>query len=280
MEFDEPMPFEEALAYVAEKGLLPTSLGAREIREKLQGELTRRSVFSARVTQADILTELQERIEELASGNVVGSSFTRAKAELLDAIRRTGYSPSPDDRGTVKDLTSDARLQLMIETNVLDAQGHGTFIAGNDPIALEVNPGQELVRFGNPDRPREWEARWQAAIAETTQEGATDGSDRMVALKGHPVWAALGRGAGGYEDTLGNPWPPFAFNSTMGVIPVSAEECEELGILTPGASNPGEVEPGFNDSLQADKSRFAPALAIALAANPELTLRGGVLTVR
>jgi len=280
MEFDEPMPFEEALDFIRAKGLLPTSLGSAQIREKLQGELTRRSIFSARVTQADILSTLQDAVAELAAGDVVGPSFSRAKANLLSAIRRTGYAPDPDDRGSVKDLTSDARLQLMIETNVLDAQGYGTFTAGNDAVALEVNPGQELVRFGNPDRPREWNERWQAAIAETTQEGATDGSDRMVALKGHPVWRALGRGAGGYEDTLGNPWPPFAFNSTMGVIPVSADECEELGILAPGVMNPGEAEPGLNDSLRADSSRFTPALAAVLAGDPELRMRGGVISVR
>lgn len=281
MEFDEPTPFADALRFVAEKRLLPTSLSSREIAERLQPDVTRRALFSARVEQASILQQLQAAVSALADGSVTGASFTKAKADLQKAIKRTGYSATPDDEGTIKDLTSDGRLQLMIETNVLDAQGYGTHRAGIDPVALEVNPGQELVRFGNPDKPRDWEARWEAARAATTADGATSAdSGRMVALKGHPIWQALGDGAGGYKDGLGNPWPPFAFASTMNVIAVDREECELLGILAPGAQNPGEAEPGLNDSLQADASRFSPALLAALQRNPDLAVSGGVLGLR
>lgn len=279
MEFDAPISFDEAVKFVAAKKLLPTSLDSKALRA-LEGDLKRRSVFSARVTQADILTDLQTQVEALASGAEIGSSFTRSKELLLKAIRSTGYAPSEDDAGGIKDLTSNARLDLMIRTNVLDTQGYGSFVAGNDPVALDVNPALELVRFGNPRAPREWNERWKAAVQATTQDGATDGSDRLIALKGHPVWQALGDGAGGYEDTLGNPWTPFAFGSTMGTLAVSRDECEELGLLAEDAINPGEETPGLNESLSADGSRFSPALLAALGANPDLAVVDGVLGVR
>ena len=53
----------------------------------------------------------------------------------------------------------------------------------------------------------------------------------MVALKSSGIWEALGDGAGGYDDTLGNPYPPFAFNSGMWTQDVSRADCESLGLL-------------------------------------------------
>ena len=278
MEFEAPTPFDEALRAVLEKGLLPTSLDSKALRE-LQGELKRRAVFSARVTQAEILDEIKSQVADLASGATKGASYTRAKSQLLAAIKRTGYAPNEDEKGGITDPTSDRRLSLIIETNVRDSQGHGTFVAGNDPVALDINPGQELVRVGNPEKPRDWSARWEAALAATTRDGATSGP-RFVALKNHPVWQALGDGAGGYDDTLGNPWPPFAFLSSMAVIVVSREDCVELGILDEETRVPSAEEIGLNDSLGADAARFSPELLKALEGNPELHVVDGVLGLR
>ena len=68
-------------------------------------------------------------------------------------------------------------------------------------------------------------------------------SDRMVALKASPIWDSLGNGAGGYDDTLGNPYPPFAFNSGMWTDDVSRTDAEELGLITPGQkAQPAELD--------------------------------------
>ena len=279
MIFDGPVSFADALATATAKQLLPTSLSSAELRG-LSGELRRRSVFSAKVVEADILATLQSAVETLASGDVAGSSYSRAKDQLLKAIRRTGYVPGEDEAGTIKDLTSDARLSLMLETNVRDVQGAGAFIAGNDPVALEINPGLELIRAGSPEAPRDWLVRWQAARAATIAEGATDGSERMVALKNHPIWQALGDGAGGFEDTLGNPWAPFAFNSTMVLVECDREDCIALGIMDENTRVPSAEEQGLNEGLLADASRFPTALLDALRDNPDLQVRDGVLTLR
>ena len=59
-------------------------------------------------------------------------------------------------------------------------------------------------------------------------QGACKGD--FVALKGSPIWQEIGNGAGGFRDTLGNPFPPFAFSSTMTWVPVDRDECAALGL--------------------------------------------------
>ena len=54
----------------------------------------------------------------------------------------------------------------------------------------------------------------------------------FVALKSSPIWQALGDGVGGFKDTLGNPYPPFAFGSGMGWTDVSADDAASLGLET------------------------------------------------
>ncbi|MBR2939389.1 MAG: hypothetical protein IKC15_05980, partial [Kiritimatiellae bacterium] len=75
----------------------------------------------------------------------------------------------------------------------------------------------------------DWDRRWAAAGAATGWQGAC--SDDYVALKDSPIWAALGEGAGGFRDAIGNPFPPFAFGSGMSWARVSRAEAAELGLV-------------------------------------------------
>ncbi len=71
----------------------------------------------------------------------------------------------------------------------------------------------------------------------------------MIALKNDPIWSRLGS-SDLFEDGLDNPYPPFAFNSGMGVRDVARDEAEQLGLLEPNQ----EVFPrdlSFNQELQA-----------------------------
>jgi len=49
----------------------------------------------------------------------------------------------------------------------------------------------------------------------------------MVALKSSGIWQALGD----FEDGLGNPYPPFAFNSGMILQDVERDEAVKLGVI-------------------------------------------------
>jgi len=57
---------------------------------------------------------------------------------------------------------------------------------------------------------------------------------KMIALKSSGIWQALGDGVGGYEDALGNPFAPFAFDSGFDVDEVPRSKCEKLGLLARG----------------------------------------------
>ena len=101
----------------------------------------------------------------------------------------------------------------------------------------------------------------------------------MIALKGAEVWQNLGDGEGGYEDTLGLPYPPFAFNSGMWVEDISREEAIGLGLL----SGDDVVEPapdrGWGDSLQAGVKGLSDALQQALLqATPGTRIIDGILS--
>lgn len=290
MDFGEPISFSEALQYSQRKGVLPTDLSSKDLRT-LSGDLRRRSIFSARVAQADHLQRLGSLVEKIAGGltdegEVAGEgegrmlSIPEAKAQLAESIDELGYDPDPDEEGGIKDLRSDARLQLQVETNVLDTLGFGRWKSGNDPVALDVNPAWELVRMVEAMEPRDWEARWSAAREATSEEGSTSaGSGRMVALKNHPIWQALGDGAGGYEDTLGNPWPPFAFNSGMNVVNVPRDEAIGLGLLGEDTIVPPD-DRTLNDGVTMEvDGRFDELLQRELAASPDLKLEDGILRI-
>jgi hypothetical protein len=280
------MEFRQAAAIVERRGLLPTTLSSRELR-RLDGRLKRRAVFSARVQDVRDLALLQRLTGQIAGGLTdargVLVSVAEAKAQMREALQARGYLPAEDERGTLRDLSSEARRRLQVETNVLDTMNYGRWVAMQDPVDLDLNPAWELVRMVDPlGEPRDWEARWGDAVAATLQDGATaPGSGRMAALKNHPVWQALGDGAGGYEDTLGNPWPPFAFSSGMGVLDLPRAEAVALGLLNEDTEvPPAEVLPDLNQSLEAGVAQFEDSLLAALESDPELKIEDGVLTLR
>jgi hypothetical protein len=82
---------------------------------------------------------------------------------------------------------------------------------------MDIKPGDD------------WPSRWVAAGGELYEKGT-----RMIALKGSPVWTALGAGQGGYTDTLGNPFAPFAFGSGYGLRELPRGECLMIGVIDEG----------------------------------------------
>lgn len=274
----EPIAFDEALAFARAKRLLPTSLTSAELRT-VEVQLKRRAVFSARMTMAGFLDVLAHQIQLISGGGEDATgrlrSIPEAKAQLREWLVASGYLPKPGEEDSVKDFLSDGRLQLIVETNVLDTMAKGRWDAGNDPDILDELPAWRLVRTVQSRVPRNWEQRWAAAGAAVDWKGAV--ATPWVALKNSPIWQALGDGAGGYEDTLGNPWPPFAFNSGMNVVSVPREECEQLGLLQPGETVAPAARHDLNESLESSVTRFDEALQSALAADPELEIRDGIL---
>lgn len=248
----DALPFKEAIANLQQKGLLPTSLNSAQLRQ-LDAAIRRQSIFSAETTLISYLGEIKNTVASIIEPKQVlregetqtvteGFNPATARAALREKLKALGYQPGEDVAGTIKDLSSDARINLVVKTNTELAQGAGAFIQQNsDPEVVDEYPALELVRFEERAVTRDWESRWLDAAKEsgdTDAAAALQSTGRMMALKASPIWDSLGNGAGGHDDSLGNPFPPFAYNSGMWTQEVSRKEAEEAGLLKPGQAAP------------------------------------------
>ena len=208
------------------KDLLPTSLGSDELRSSIASDILRRSVFSARMESARYLARIREVCAQVSEGSI---NQATARARLLETLAQMGHSPL--DGGGLTNPASIRRLNLIVDTQRQMAASVSRLIC-QTPAVLERWPAWELTRLVGKAVPREdWPARWRNAGESIGWEGAL--KDRFIALKTSPIWQALGDGAGGFRDTLGNPYPPFAYSSGMAWVAVDRETCERLGLSGP-----------------------------------------------
>ncbi len=250
MIFDHPMPFAEAIKSLVARETLPTNLDSAGLK-LLDAAVRRQSLFSAQTMMEGYLEDIRGVVHSIIEPTVgvskdrvttenpegfvtVGLDPASARVKLKEQLKKYGYAAEPGEAGTIKDLSSDGRLNLVVNTNVELAQGAGHFIQGQDPAVLEAYPAQELVRFEGRVKERDWHERWRQAAQ---QSGDTDAvrilgaTGKMIARKDSPIWDSLGD-SGLFPDALDNPYPPFAFNSGMWVQDVSFEEAEKLGLVT------------------------------------------------
>lgn len=242
MIFDKPIPFSEALASRKVKKLLTTSAGSAEIA-KLAPAIRERAMFSAKVEDANLLAKTDRLINGIVSpssakGSVPGrqSPFNavEARAELKRYLAASGYQP--EKQGGLQDLSSDTRLDLIIKTNADMAHGAGQFIRQNDPEIIDDIPCLELVRDEERKEKRDWIGIWRS------HGGKLYGGGRMIARKDDSIWAAI--------SAFGNPYPPFDYNSGMGVESVFRDEAEKLGVIK--RSTVVEPQPmDFNQGVEA-----------------------------
>ena len=230
------------------KDLLPTDLGSDEVREQLAADILRRSIFSARMEDLRHLTVIRDVCADVVSGAI---NQATARERLLASLARMGHSPL--DEGGISNPASIKRLDLIIDTQRQMAASVAN-IAAETPATLEEWPAVELTRFVGKSVPRaDWAERWNAAGESVGWEGAAKGVGgfpdwRMVALKSSPIWQALGDGAGGYRDTLGNPFPPFAYGSGLAWADVSRDEAIELGLIQPDEQVSAPAAPSLSPS--------------------------------
>lgn len=245
MKFGAPMPFAEAVKQLAARKVLPTELSSAELRA-IDAGLRRQSFFSARTVLEDYLEEAKQAVMSILNPEQVlregatqtvteGFNPATARQHLKEVLDGLGYFPGRDEIGTIKDLSSDARINLVVKTNVELSQGAGSFVRQNaDADVVDLWPALELVRYEEKKEPRDWPMRWRIAAqvaGDPMAVAALELHGRMAALKSSGIWQALGDGAGGFEDTLGNPYPPFAFASGMWTDEVSREEAVAMGLI-------------------------------------------------
>lgn len=194
----------------------------------VQAGLRDRAFFSARCDDARQLAAMREACAGVASGKL---SESEARLAIREALARTGYAPPEGAAGGIRDLSSRARLDLVLRQNVSEAHGYARHRAMMDPDVLGAFPCLEFVRVQRRNVERTtWPARWEAA-------GGSFFGGRMVALKTDGVWTRLSR--------FGHPWPPFDFNSGMGVREVGRREAVRLGVIR--AEDPPPKAPPLPD---------------------------------
>lgn len=242
----QPLPGLDAAMISRLREAMPTALDTEGLRALGAGVLAR-AVFTARGTNAIFASKLKEVVDQLAAGDIGEGQARSALAECLDALgydsEKGGFQGEevpPALQGTLQDLRSFRRLDLIIRTQLALMQGAGLQFRGQTPERLATFPAWELIRVLPVRSPRNWdgnapskadpESRW--AIA-----GGKPGP--LIALKGDPIWGELGS-YDNFSDALGVDHPPFAFNSGMGWREVSAAQCERDGITGPAGETPDE----------------------------------------
>ncbi len=259
MTLAELNPFAEAMRSLAARGVLPTNLNTAELRQMGDG-FHRQNFTSAQTLLSDLLDQYKADVEKIVNPTTettdngprtTGLNVAEARLRAKELLQRLGYQPNEGEAGTLKDLSSDRRINLVIETNRDVARGAGWFIQGNDPDALDAFPAQELVRVVQPrTKARDWKSRWLIAATAAGDSDAIrvlETTGRMMARKDSPVWQQLGSSAN-FDDGLDNPFPPFAFNSGMDVRDIAYSEALRFGLIQPGEA----VRP----SLPADLSKL------------------------
>lgn len=245
----EPSTLNTALERAADRGILPLSMGSSEARARLSRSMRRNAVFSARVANADYLTGIFDAVNEvLAGGDDNDVPAVRLRLKVL--LQRLEYTPErgfpgdealgipPAEPGSLQDLRSDARLDLILETQTGLLRGMVQKENGLQPMAVKQFPWWELVRVEERRVPRGsvdsgslgWPARWVRANG--PEPVAYQNRTRLIAAKDHQVWYNLGDSSL-FADALDVDHPPFAFRSGYGLRAVHWREGQTMGLDLP-----------------------------------------------
>lgn len=177
-----------------------------------------------------------------------GLNYASARARLKQLAASLQYQPPEGKAGTIQDISSDGRINLVLRMGAEKAYGFGQFLQGQDPAVLDQWPAQELFRAEERKEERPWPTIWMS-------HGGQIFNGRMIALKNDPIWEAISE--------FGNPWPPYRYGSGMWTRDVDRDEAKQLGLLQSGQEVKPVVE-DFNAKLQASVKDIDPELLKSL----------------
>ena len=258
-------PNQSTVDYLLGKTSIPSDLRTAQW-DRVPLWIRERAFFMAGVDDAETLARFRTEAEAIAAGD---SSLSESRLRLRDYLMAKGYQPEPGEEGTLKDLLSVRRMNVALETNVEMARGYGNWLSQQG--AILAFPARRYHRGKQARVPRDWPARWQAAIAATAPEGATAGTDEtnMIALLNHPLWSDA------EFNRFGTPYTPFDFGSGMMTTPVSRTQAKALGLIPDRGDESEQAEflrhlmrpqsRAFNDGLEVTPAVQSQALRDALA---------------
>lgn len=205
-----------------------------------------RAFFMASVDRLEVLDAFRQVTQRYINGEI-GRSEARQilRQKLLDL----NYKPAPGQEGTIKDLRTEERMNVVLDTNLEMVNGWARW--QRQQQTLKVMPAQQLVRFADRKKKRNWQARWASALSKVPKEGATD-ERHMMALVNHPIWIVL--------SAFRTPYPPFDYNSGMGLRLIPRSLADEFGLIPGPDSSPEHrammlpQDRGLNETLQSTPS--------------------------
>ena len=217
---------------ILQKALVGSNLDSSQWNQ-IQAGFRNRAFFSSRVAQVNILAAMRDKVREYAEGE---TDISKIRMKIREDLQRLHYTPKPGEQDTIHDLFSQARLDVIIKTNVAQARGYMQFAEGMSPGAFAAFPAQEFTRIRHSNTPRkDWPQRWAKA-------GGKVYGGKMIALKDDPVWERL--------SVFGNPFPPFDWGvDRKTAIRLGLISDEELRGKT--AALREKPVPDFNANLQA-----------------------------
>lgn len=253
----QPQPLAQAIASVSAKTPIGSALKSADW-ERVPVALRESAQFSAGVESARVLQRIQDRLLQMVKlqrsvleSGAEGAFFDRQKfiVELRELAIDEGLTPvDPTERDTLRDITSEARLGLIFDIQTQRAAEFAKWKMEQDEDVLDAYPAQELIRLEERVNKRRWIARWQGL-------GGKLFAGRMIAKKNDPIWRRLSR--------FQTPWPPFDFNSGMGLDDIGRDEAEDLGVLARD-ERVAPAEADFNEGMQASVRGFGERLRRAL----------------
>lgn len=263
---NKPTSSEEALRYLAEKELMPTRLVTWQL-EQLPVELRQRNFFSAGVTFLEVLDEALTQVKLIAATE---TDRATARLAIQSVLKKLNYTPVEGDEGTIKDLRTDHRLNLILDTNVAQANGYGEHQAQNDEDIHELYPALELYRAGGmPEQPRPWLEKWVRA-------GGKLYEGRMIARRNDDIWTK-GLDSGGFN-RFGTEYPPFDFNSGMRTRNVARAEADRLNVTGIRNGKKTVRDISINENVEVEPSMGSNALIQALLDSGLASMSDGKLT--
>lgn len=229
-----------AADYILRKALVAADIPSREW-SAVQAGLRNRAFFMSRVTSERILHEARQGVRDMLEK---GKSASEVRRDLRRAISLSDRPEDPAERGTMRDIYTKRRLDVMIEQNARQAKGYADHLRATTGGALLAFPGYALVRERQSREPRDWDARWRKAAEAVGWRGVNRKTAEKVALKTSPIWVKL--------SAFGNPFPPFDWGSGMGLDDVERERCAALGLVGDGIEEQRPPRLDLNGHLEMD----------------------------
>lgn len=211
-----------------------------------------RAFFMASVTSAEHLQAFRSAVQQMVDGTMSG---TDARKLLRMHLQGSGYQAPTGLEGTIKDLSTTARLKVTLDTNVAMARGWAQMSQFKGDIA---HPGIMLYRDIRPKgQPRPWIDICRERVGNMPGVVLTGNPDEpMVALSNSPAWTMISR--------FGQPYPPYDYNSGMRIKPVSLDDCIDKYHL---------IDEDDADTLAAIEQDRMPALNDGTSCTPQVSER-------